>query len=66
MGDGLWAARLLATFAKTARAGAQTYGAYQPQPLPKRRRGKAGCTPCAAMAAVEKAKKAAGIFPAPD
>ena len=62
MGDGKWVARLIQGAARTARAGASTYAAYNAPP-PLRKRGKAGCTPCAAMAAVDQAKKAAGTQP---
>ena len=60
---GGFTARLLQAAALTARAGAQTYAAYQPGPLPKKGRRKGGCTPCAAMAAVDKARKMAGTQP---
>lgn len=62
MGDGFFVARLLQAAARTARAGAGTYAAYNAPP-PLKKRGKAGCTPCAAMAAVDQAKKAAGTQP---
>ncbi len=64
MGDGMWVARLIQGAARTARAGAGTYAAYHAPPPLKRRKG--GCTPCAAQAAVERAKKAAGIQPPPE
>ncbi len=66
MGDGLWVARLIQGAASVARAGAGTYAAYTAPVAPLKKRKKGGCTPCAAMAAVDKARKFAGTEPQPE
>lgn len=56
-------ARLLKLLANSAGPAATAYAdhhAAQAPPAPRKRKLKGGCTPCAAMAAVEKARKTAG------